>query len=167
MRRTSNRWGWARLALIVAVGLAPFSSLATHHESEEAAVPPDSAAEGSEPAPARRFTRVPAPNGIQIRRFNKTDGAMPKPTDRVKVHYHGTLKDGGAVFDSSRERGRPSTFPLNRVVPCWTEAMTRLRVGETAEIMCPAATAYGPKGSPPSIPPNADLIFEVELISIQ
>jgi len=129
---------------------------------------PDATAEGSgeTPAKARAFTRVPAPDGIQIRRFNKTEGAMPEKSDRVNVHYHGTLEDG-TVFDSSVARGRPASFPLNRVVPCWTEAVTRLRVGEKAEVVCPPATAYGPRGAPPKIPPNATLTFEIELLSIQ
>lgn len=159
----------ARMALIVALSLAPFSAFAAHHEAAESseAAETDEALEATEAAPKRSFTRVPAPKGIQIRRFNKTDGTIPKRTDRVTVHYHGTLADGGAVFDSSRERGRPATFPLNRVVPCWTEAVTRMRVGETAEVLCPAATAYGMRGAPPKIPPNADLIFEIELIGIQ
>jgi FKBP-type peptidyl-prolyl cis-trans isomerase FkpA len=116
--------------------------------------------------PVRAFTRVPAPDGIQIRRLNKTGGAKPERNDRVVVHYHGTLKDG-SVFDSSVERGRPENFRLDRVVPCWTEALTRLRVGEKAKIVCPADTAYGPKGSPPKIPPDSTLRFEIELLGIQ
>jgi FKBP-type peptidyl-prolyl cis-trans isomerase FkpA len=128
-----------------------------------------SAALAQEAAPAdapRRFVRVPAPDGIQIRRFNKTDGRMPKRDDRVTVHYHGTLEDG-TVFDSSVQRGSPSNFDLDKVVPCWTEALTRLRVGEKAEVQCPPRTAYGLKGSPPRIPPNATLTFEIELLAIR
>lgn len=121
---------------------------------------------GSPAVNPRRFTRVPAPDGIQIRRFTRTQGRKPGPKDRVTVHYHGTLEDG-SVFDSSVERGRPATFPLDRVIPCWTEAVTRLRVGEKAEVVCPPMTAYGMKGSPPSIPPNATLTFEIELIAVR
>ncbi|MGH0034824.1 MAG: FKBP-type peptidyl-prolyl cis-trans isomerase [Myxococcota bacterium] len=116
--------------------------------------------------PPRRFVRVPAPDGIQIRRFNKTDGPKPERDSRVTVHYHGTLTDG-TVFDSSVERGHPANFPLDKVVPCWTEALTRLRVGEKAEVRCPPKTAYGLKGSPPAVPPNATLIFEVEILGIR
>ena len=118
------------------------------------------------PTPVRAFKRVPAPDGIQIRRLNETTGAKPERNDRVVVHYHGTLKDG-SVFDSSVERGRPENFKMGSVVPCWTEALTRLRVGEKAKIVCPPDTAYGPKGSPPKIPPNATLHFEIELLGIQ
>lgn len=115
--------------------------------------------------PQRRFIRVPAPDGIQIRRYNKTEGASPTKKDRVVVHYHGTLADG-KVFDSSVERGHPAAFPMAKVVPCWQEALTRLHVGEKARLTCPPETAYGMKGSPPNVPPNATLTFEIELISI-
>ena len=119
-----------------------------------------------DPPARRKFVRVPAPDGIQIRRSNQTQGQKPGREDRVVVHYHGTLKDG-TVFDSSMERGQPAAFRLDKVIPCWTEAVTRLRVGEKAEIICPYDTAYGAAGSPPTIPPKARLTFEIELIGIQ
>ena len=72
-------------------------------------------------------------------------GATPKATDIVKVHYHGTLRDG-SVFDSSRDRGEPAQFPLNRVIPCWTEAIQKMKVGGKATLVCPAAAAYGDRG---------------------
>jgi FKBP-type peptidyl-prolyl cis-trans isomerase len=93
-------------------------------------------------------------------------GANPKATDTVKVHYHGTLRDG-TVFDSSKERGTPATFPLNRVIPCWTEAVQKMKVGGKAKIVCPSAIAYGDRGAPPKIKPGAPLVFEVELIGIE
>jgi len=119
-------------------------------------------------APANRkraFVRVPAPDGIQIRRYNKTDGASPGKKDRVVVHYHGTLEDG-TVFDSSVKRGQPAAFPMKKVVPCWQEALVRLHVGEKARLTCPPDTAYGAKGAPPNVPPNETLTFEIELIGI-
>ena len=82
----------------------------------------------------------------------------------MKVHYHGTLRDG-TVFDSSVERGEPATFPLDRVIPCWTEAMQKLPVGSKAVITCPSDIAYGDRGNP-RIPPGSTLAFEVELIEI-
>jgi len=118
------------------------------------------------PVPVRKFIRVPAPDGIQIRRYNKTDGASPTEKDRVVVHYHGTLEDG-SVFDSSAGRGHPGVFPMKSVVPCWQKAFPLLHVGEKARLTCPPDTAYGPKGSPPRVPPNATLTFEIELIGIQ
>lgn len=93
-------------------------------------------------------------------------GASPKAADTVKVHYHGTLRDG-SVFDSSVERGQPATFPLNRVIPCWTEGVQRMKVGEKAKLVCPSSIGYGDRGSPPKIKPGATLVFEVELLGIE
>jgi len=84
----------------------------------------------------------------------------------VKVHYHGTLRDG-EVFDSSVERCEPTTFPLNRVIPCWTEGVGLMKPGGKARLVCPSETAYGERGSPPRIPGGAALVFEVELIGIE
>ncbi|MDH3686671.1 MAG: FKBP-type peptidyl-prolyl cis-trans isomerase [Myxococcales bacterium] len=92
-------------------------------------------------------------------------GDSPAATDQVSVHYHGTLRDG-TVFDSSVDRGEPATFPLNRVIPCWTEAVQKMKPGGKARIICPADIAYGDRGSPPRIPPGATLAFDVELIEI-
>jgi FKBP-type peptidyl-prolyl cis-trans isomerase FkpA/FKBP-type peptidyl-prolyl cis-trans isomerase FklB len=93
-------------------------------------------------------------------------GASPQPTDTVKVHYHGTLRDG-TVFDSSVERGTPATFPLNRVIPCWTEGLQKMKVGGKAKLVCPSSIAYGDRGAPPKIKPGAPLAFDVELIDIE
>jgi FKBP-type peptidyl-prolyl cis-trans isomerase FkpA len=93
------------------------------------------------------------------------NGAQPGPTDTVRVHYHGTLRDG-SVFDSSVKRGQPAEFPLNRVIPCWTEGVPMLKVGGKARLICPSDIAYGDRGSPPNIPGGAALTFEVELLSI-
>jgi FKBP-type peptidyl-prolyl cis-trans isomerase FkpA len=93
-------------------------------------------------------------------------GDQPKATDKVKVHYHGTLPDG-AVFDSSKQRGQPATFPLNGVIKCWTEGVQMMKVGGTAKLICPSDLAYGDRGSPPKIKPGATLVFEVELLGIE
>jgi FKBP-type peptidyl-prolyl cis-trans isomerase FkpA len=92
------------------------------------------------------------------------EGAQPGPTDEVKVHYHGTLRDG-TVFDSSVDRGDPAQFPLDRVIPCWTEALTQMKVGGKSRIVCPASIAYGSRGMG-TIPGDAALVFEVELLEI-
>lgn len=92
-------------------------------------------------------------------------GDSPAATDRVRVHYHGTLRDG-TVFDSSVDRGEPATFPLNRVIPCWTEALQKMKPGGKARVVCPPDIAYGERGSPPRISPGATLAFDVELIEI-
>jgi len=92
-------------------------------------------------------------------------GASPQATDTVKVHYHGTLTDS-TVFDSSVQRGEPATFPLDRVIPCWTEGVQRMKIGGKSRLVCPADVAYGDRGRPPQIPPGATLVFEVELLDI-
>ena len=91
-------------------------------------------------------------------------GPSPAATDTVRVHYHGTLPDG-RVFDSSVDRGQPASFPLDQVIPCWTEGVQRMRVGEKARLVCPAPLAYGDRGAGP-IPPGSPLAFEVELLGI-
>lgn len=104
-------------------------------------------------------------SGLVFSTIKPGTGESPKATDKVKVHYHGTLIDG-TVFDSSVERGQPATFPLNGVIPCWTEGVQRMKVGEKSRIVCPSQIAYGDRGAPPKIKPGATLIFEVELLEI-
>ncbi len=103
-------------------------------------------------------------SGLGYTEIEAGSGASPGPTDTVVVHYHGTFPDG-RVFDSSVQRGEPARFPLNRVIPCWTEGLQKMRVGGKAKLVCPPEIAYGARGSGP-IPPNATLHFEVELIDI-
>jgi FKBP-type peptidyl-prolyl cis-trans isomerase FkpA len=106
------------------------------------------------------------PSGVKISHTTVGTGAMPKASDTVKVHYRGTLADG-KEFDSSYKRNAPATFPLNRVVPCWTEGVQKIKVGGKATLTCPAATAYGERGAGGVVPPNAILTFEIELLSIE
>jgi FKBP-type peptidyl-prolyl cis-trans isomerase FkpA len=105
-------------------------------------------------------------SGLVITHLVEGKGMQPGPTDMVQVHYHGTFPDG-KVFDSSVERGEPAQFPLNRVIPCWTEGVGMMKVGGKAKLVCPPEIAYGAAGAPPTIPPNATLVFEVELLGIQ
>jgi len=93
-------------------------------------------------------------------------GASPKATDTVSVHYRGTLTDG-TEFDSSYKRGEPVEFPLNGVIPCWTEGVQKMKVGGKARLVCPSEIAYGDQGRPPVIPGGATLVFEVELLGIK
>ncbi len=104
-------------------------------------------------------------SGIVITSLKSGNGATPKATDTVKVHYHGTLTDG-TVFDSSIKRGEPATFPLNKVIKCWTEGVQQIKVGGKSRLVCPSNLAYGDTGSPPVIKPGSTLIFEVELLEI-
>lgn len=93
-------------------------------------------------------------------------GAQPKAANIVKVHYTGTLIDG-KEFDSSVKRGQPVEFPLDKVIPCWTEGVGMMKVGGKAKLICPSDIAYGPQGRPPIVPGGATLIFEVELLDVQ
>ena len=92
-------------------------------------------------------------------------GETPLPSDTVKVRYVGTLKDG-AVFDEAHRSGRATMIPLESAVRCWTQALTRMKVGGRAKFVCPPELAYGKKGRPPHIPPNATLVFDVELVGV-
>ena len=104
-------------------------------------------------------------SGLIITTTKPGNGAAPKPTDKVKVHYTGTLTDG-TVFDSSVQRNEPATFQLNQVIPCWTEGVQLMKAGGKARLVCPSAIAYGDRGAPPKIKPGATLVFEVELLEI-
>jgi FKBP-type peptidyl-prolyl cis-trans isomerase FkpA len=103
-------------------------------------------------------------SGIVITKIREGTGASPKSTDTVKVHYRGTLVNG-KEFDSSYGRGQPASFPLNRVIPCWTEGMQTMKTGGKSKLVCPPNLAYGSSGRP-GIPPDATLIFEVDLLEI-
>ena len=105
-------------------------------------------------------------SGLILTEIKAGTGAAPKIDDKVKVHYHGTLLDG-TVFDSSVERGEPVSFALKGVIPCWTEGLQLMKVGEKAKLVCPSELAYGDHGAPPKIKPGATLVFEVELLGIE
>ncbi|MET0657795.1 MAG: FKBP-type peptidyl-prolyl cis-trans isomerase [Steroidobacteraceae bacterium] len=103
-------------------------------------------------------------SGLIIQTIKPGTGPSPKATDQVKVHYHGTLLNG-KVFDSSVQRNEPATFPLNGVIPCWTEGLQLMNVGGKSRLLCPAKQAYGDQGQGP-IKPGSTLIFDVELLEI-
>jgi FKBP-type peptidyl-prolyl cis-trans isomerase FkpA len=104
-------------------------------------------------------------SGLLYKSLREGTGPSPKATDTVKVHYRGTLTNG-VEFDSSYARNEPAEFPLNRVIPCWTEGVQKMKVGGKARLVCPASIGYGEHGSPPKIPGGATLVFEVELLDI-
>jgi FKBP-type peptidyl-prolyl cis-trans isomerase FkpA len=121
----------------------------------------------SEPAqPGASAPGGAAAGGLEITHLREGSGPSPTASDTVKVHYHGTFPDG-RVFDSSVERGVPASFPLGGVIRCWTEGVQQMKVGGKARLTCPPELAYGEHGAPPTIPPNATLVFEVELLEIQ
>jgi len=108
---------------------------------------------------------VVAASGLVYKSIKDGSGASPKATDTVKVHYKGTFPDG-KEFDSSYKTGAPAEFPLNGVIKCWTEGVQMMKVGGKARLTCPASIAYGERGAGGVIPPNATLVFEIELLGV-
>ena len=104
-------------------------------------------------------------SGLVYRSLQDGTGASPAASDKVRVHYKGTFPDG-KEFDSSYKRNEPTEFPLNGVIPCWTEGVQLMKKGGKAKLTCPAAIAYGTRGAGGVIPPNATLVFEIELLAI-
>ena len=137
------------LAALVSLTLAP----AVWAQSDAAA------------AAAKEAGAVVTKSGLVYRSLKDGTGSSPAATDKVKVHYKGTFPDG-KEFDSSYKRNEPTEFPLNRVIPCWTEGVQLMKVGGKAKLTCPAAIAYGERGAGGVIPPNATLHFEIELLAI-
>ena len=117
-------------------------------------------------AAAKEEGAVVTPSGLVYRSLKDGNGASPTASDKVTVHYKGTFPDG-REFDSSYKRGQPIDFPLNRVIACWTEGVQRMKVGGKAKLTCPPEIAYGARGAGSAVPPNATLLFEVELLGIQ
>lgn len=109
---------------------------------------------------------VSLPGGIQYEIIKDGQGAKPGPVSEVTCHYHGTLIDG-TVFDSSVNRGTPASFPLNRVISGWTEALQLMSVGSKWRLFLPPSKAYGDRQVGATIGPNSTLIFEVELLGIK
>ena len=116
-------------------------------------------------AAAKEAGAVVTPSGLVYRALKDGTGASPSANDKVKVHYRGTFPDG-KEFDSSYKRNQAIEFPLGNVIACWTEGVQRMKVGGRAKLTCPAAIAYGARGAGGVIPPNATLLFEVELLAI-
>ncbi|MGE5526225.1 MAG: FKBP-type peptidyl-prolyl cis-trans isomerase [Rhodospirillaceae bacterium] len=104
-------------------------------------------------------------SGLVYRSLKEGSGESPSASDTVRVHYQGTFPDG-REFDSSYKRGRPAEFPLNRVIPCWTEGVQRMKTGGKAKLTCPSSIAYGERGAGGVIPPNATLVFQIELLEV-
>jgi FKBP-type peptidyl-prolyl cis-trans isomerase FkpA len=122
-------------------------------------------AQGQTDAAKQEPGAVTTQTGLIFNQQKEGSGKSPGPTDTVTVHYRGTLPDG-REFDSSYKRGQPATFALNRVIPCWTEGLQRMKPGGKAKLVCPPSIAYGERGAGGVIPPNATLVFEVELLGV-
>ena len=108
---------------------------------------------------------ITLPSGLQYLVLQPGDGSKPGPTATVTVHYEGSLVNG-TVFDSSYKRGRPATFGVHQVIKGWTEALQLMPVGSKWRLFIPSVLGYGERGAGGSIPPNATLIFDVELLSM-
>jgi len=130
-----------------------------------AATTPASAQDAAAAAAAKEAGAVVSPSGLVFKSIKEGSGASPKATDTVKVHYRGTFPDG-KEFDSSYKTGAPAEFPLNGVIKCWTEGVQMMKVGGKAKLTCPASIAYGQRGAGSAVPPNATLVFEVELLAV-
>ena len=115
-------------------------------------------------AAAKEPGAVVSASGLVYKSLKEGTGPSPKASDSVKANYKGTLTDG-TKFDASADHGGPISFPLNRVIACWTEGLQKMKVGGKAKLTCPSAIAYGQRSMGP-IPSNATLVFEVELVGI-
>ena len=155
----------ARLSATLAVAIC---LLGCNKPTEPAAEKPAAMAPSGAPADTgQKKEWKTTPSGLKYQVMKQGTGTIsPKPTDTVKVHYHGTLLDG-TVFDSSVERGEPISFPLNGVIPGWTEGLQLMKVGDKFKFEIPPNLAYGPNSPSPKIPRNSTLVFEVELLGIQ
>lgn len=126
------------------------------------------AADATLEASAKEAGAVVTASGLVFKSLKNGTGASPRASDTVKVNYRGTFPDG-KEFDSSYKRNQAIEFPLSNVIPCWTEGVQRMKVGGKAKLTCPASIAYGARGARGAggvIPPNATLLFEVELLAI-
>jgi FKBP-type peptidyl-prolyl cis-trans isomerase len=145
---------------ITAMAVALLMSSACKTGSE----PAGTATEAAKPASPATGT-VTLPSGLQYDVLTPGSGRTPGATDSVTVHYRGTLTDG-TEFDSSYGRGEPATFPVNRVIRGWTEALQLMKEGDKWRLTIPPQLAYGERGVPGRIPANSTLVFEVELIRV-
>jgi FKBP-type peptidyl-prolyl cis-trans isomerase FkpA len=117
-------------------------------------------------AAAKEAGAVVKPSGLVFLSQRPGTGPSPSATDTVRVNYRGTFPDG-REFDSSYKAGQPLEFPLNGVIKCWTEGLQLMQVGGKARLTCPSSIAYGERGAGGVIPPNATLVFEVELLAVK
>jgi len=135
----------------------PAAAVVAQNDQPAAAAPAAGGAEGGKV--------ITTPSGLKYEVLKEGTGAKPTATSNVTVHYRGTLTDG-KEFDSSYKRGQPATFPLNRVIKGWTEGVQLMTEGSKYKFTIPPELGYGAAGAGGSIPPNATLIFEVELIKV-
>jgi len=145
--------------------VAAFAKKRQDDETAKVSVKQKEAAKGFLDKAAKEEGAQSFPSGLIYKKLREGSGTSPGPTSKVTVHYEGKLVDG-SVFDSSYARNEPTSFPLNGVIPCWTEGVQKMKIGEKAQLICPSSIGYGDRGHPPTIPGGATLVFTVELLSI-
>jgi FKBP-type peptidyl-prolyl cis-trans isomerase len=154
--------------LLATAAAAALVSSCTSPETEATAPQPASPPATSGPLSPGSTTAgyTTTASGLQYRELRPGTGRRPTATDMVTVHYRGTLLNG-MEFDSSYKRNEPTSFPLNGVIPGWTEGLQLMQEGAKYEFIIPSHLAYGTRGAPPDIGPNQTLRFEVELLKVQ
>lgn len=153
--------------VVVAAGVAALvlGACGKHETAPAPAEKTETAAAAPAAAPATGGKVVTTASGLQYEVLVSGTGKSPTATDKVTVNYRGTLTDG-TEFDSSYKRGQPAVFPVNRVIPGWTEALQLMKEGDKWKLTIPPQLAYGERGAGKLIPPNSTLVFEVELIKV-
>ncbi len=166
-KQRQNVWITAAVVAVAALLLLALSSLGATPRPAAQQTPAQQPAAQQPPAqqPATG-NEVTLPSGLRYIDRVVGTGPQPNPAGSVVVHYEGFLENG-TKFDSSRDRGQPATFPLNGVIRGFSEGLSTMKVGGKRTLLIPAALGYGAAGAPPSIPPNANLRFEVELVGVQ
>lgn len=164
-----------RFALVLLAGLA-LGSVAAAQEGQPATPPPaGQPPAAAQPTPPPAPTGIPVPDGPVVKKQELEGGLIiedikigegyeVKPGGAVVALYHGTLKDGGTVFDSAFERGEPIAFPLSGVIQGWQKGVPGMKIGGVRKLTIPFALAYGEQGRPPTIPAKADLVFVIQLV---
>lgn len=166
LKMTKPLFGLTLLVAVAVVGYGAWSIQQVKAQAAQAQAAPASGPVVDLLATARQEPGAEVlPSGVIYRSLQEGTGRQPRATDTVKVHYRGVLANG-QEFDSSLRRGTPAEFPLNAVIPCWTEAVQKIKAGGKARLTCPAATAYGDKGAGGVIPPGAVLQFEIEVLAV-
>ncbi len=154
--------------MMAAAGLFLLGCSKTSQPGSDANTPTNPPAAAAPPAAGgQNADMTTTASGLKYQVLKHGTGTVsPKATDTVTVNYEGKLLDG-TVFDSSIARGQPASFPLNRVIPGWTEGLQLMKVGDKFKFVIPANLAYGAQSPSPTIPPNSTLVFEVDLLGIQ